>query len=394
MARKTNSVAKGKEYCRVRHPLGRDKEGNYIYKNFYGESLTDAEHKRDEWLVTTSKGLRMDSTQSLTMAMYTWFWNIEKPSGLKSSSFERYYSDYRNHIDDSRLGFSLLEQVDKLSVQSHYREMYSEGKSYSQIKNTNKVLNKFFRFCLSEGYILRNPCFGIKFDAYRTDNELAIDDELEEEGKIETFSDEDIKKIVHGDYNPKLQMMARFALGTGLRQGELLALDVSDVDINGMTAKVTKTLTNMKIYDTPTEWRYELTRTTPKTKKSRRYIPIPPSLEKDIMKMRTIRNEEKLKLGNAYNDNSLMFPSELGNYMDARNLLRSWKRALERIGVEYKGFHALRHTYATQLIMKGEELITVSRLLGHSSIKTTEKYTHILKTKKASGVEVLDSLFL
>lgn len=110
--------------------------------------------------------------------------------------------------------------------------------------------------------------------------------------------------------------------------------------------------------------------------------------------MRVVRNEQKLRLGSAYQDNKLMFPSELGNYTDARNHLRSWKRALESIGVEYKGFHALRHTYATQLIMNNRDILTVSRLLGHSNIETTQRYTHILQENKAESVQVLNSLFI
>lgn len=88
-----------------------------------------------------------------------------------------------------------------------------------------------------------------------------------------------------------------------------------------------------------------------------------------------------------------MFPSETGTYIDSRNLLRSWQRVFEGIGIPYKRFHSLRHTFATQLIKNGSQLITVSRLLGHSSVKTTEIYAHVLESTKANDVQSLNSLF-
>lgn len=106
-----------------------------------------------------------------------------------------------------------------------------------------------------------------------------------------------------------------------------------------------------------------------------------------------IRNEEKLKLGELYQNNNLLFPSATGTYIDSRNLLRAWQRIFKKIDVPYKKFHALRHTYATQLLKNGSQLLTVSRLLGHSSIKTTEIYAHVLESTKIKDVENLNALF-
>ena len=66
---------------------------------------------------------------------------------------------------------------------------------------------------------------------------------------------------------------------------------------------------------------------------------------------------------------------------------------IKNIDVPYRKFHALRHTYATQLLKNGSQLITVSRLLGHSSVKTTEIYAHVLESTKVNDVENLNTLF-
>lgn len=379
----------------MRKTIGKDKNGKPVLKAFYGSSKQDAERKYQQWLIERSKGITIDSDISLTQAMFAWLWSVEKISKNKSTTFDRYEGIYRLYIDGTSIGYMPIGKIEQITLQQYYNELYEQGKSYSQIFNCNKLLRKFFRYCVARGYLLRDPCFGIDLDVYKEDeDELTIDEELEDEGKIETYTPDEIQKIIHGDYNRKLKIFAKFALGTGLRHGEILALRTSDVDLDLMEVSVTKTLSLLKVFDDPEKYHYEWKATKPKTKSSRRKVPIPTELKKDLQELNKIRIEEKLKLGQAYNDNDLLFPSATGTYLDQRNVLRAWERALKRIGVEYKNIHALRHTYATQLIENGVPLMTVSRLLGHSTIKTTERYVHVLQESKRDEVQKLNKLFV
>lgn len=392
LARKTNVEINGKQYYRLRKTIGRDKDGKPIVKPFYGTSKSDAEAKWDKWRLQRAKGLKIDRETSLTQAMYIWLWNIEYVSGNKSSTFERYEGVYRNYIDGTELGYMLLNEINKLALQNYYSKLKVEGKTYSQIASCNKLLKKFFRYCLSEGFVSVNPCFGIKLDGYKENNELVIPDFVEDEEQIETYTPDEVSLIVNGDYNRKLKIMAKLALGTGLREGEILALEEKDIDLNNMEVIVTKTLTCRKVFTTPADYYYELVPTIPKTKSSIRKVPIPANLKKDLIEAKKIKIEEKLKLGDAYQDNNLIFPAATGGYMYARNFLRSWKRALKMLGIPDKKFHTLRDTYATQLVDKGVPIVTVSRLLGHSSLKTTEKYVKSLAKTKQKHVQVLNEM--
>lgn len=384
---KTNTTVKGKNYFRVRAFVGFDDKGQYVYKNFYGTSKSDAENKRNTYLKEIESGLNPDlSSQSLSQAMNTWLWNIEKYSGNKSSSFERYESIYRNYIKEVELGLLKISEIKKLAIQKYYNSLKDNGKSYSQIKNLHKLLNKFFGYAETEGYIIKNPCKGLKIPK---DDE----DEIDEEDKVvETFDNDEIITLVDSIGNKKLKYIIMFALLTGLRQGEILALDRKDI-INKTTVKVNKTLRSAKIFGDDGKNHYELKITKPKTKASKREVPIPATLKPELKKLENLIAEEKLRLGEAYTNNTLLFPSETGTYMDAKNLQRSWKRALENANIPYRKFHALRHTYATRLFENGTSILTVSRLLGHSSIKTTEIYTHVLEDIKTKEVECLDAIF-
>lgn len=383
---KTNVSINGYDYAKVYLYLGRDEKGNPVHKAFYGSTKTEAENKKKQYVKDLEAGLNPDlGNQSLSQAMYSWLWDIEKRSGNKSSTFERYEGIYRNYVRNANIGLLKLSDIKKLAIQKYYNYLQDEGKSYSQIKNLHKLLNKFLGYAEIEGYIIKNPCKGLKI---QKDDE----DEIEEEDKvIETFSQNEIKILTERLGHSKLRYIIMFALFTGCRQGEILALEEKDIKNN--IIKISKTLRNVKVYDSEKEHHYELKATKPKTRTSRREIPVPDILKPELKKLKKLATEEKLKLGALYNENKLLFPSQTGTYIDAKNLQRSWKRALERYNIPYRKFHALRHTYATALFEKGVNIVTVSKLLGHSTIKTTEIYTHVLENVKKEEVQVLNEFF-
>lgn len=281
----------------------------------------------------------------------------------------------------------LVDIYKKLAIQKYYNHLQDDGKSYSQIKNLHKLLNKFFNYAESEGYVIKNPCKGLKIPK-------SNEDEIEEEDKIiETFSQNEIKILTEKLGHIKLRYIVMFAMLTGCRQGEILALEEKDI-INNSVVKINKTLRSIKVYDNEKKYHYELKTTKPKTKTSRREVPIPDILKPELKKLKKLIAEEKLKLGALYKENKLLFPSQTGTYIDAKNLQRSWKRALDNANIPYRKFHALRHTYATKLFEKGVNIVTVSKLLGHSTIKTTEIYTHVLENVKKEEVQVLNEFFL
>lgn len=353
MARKTNVVINGIEYYRLRKTIGKDKKGNPVRKPFYGKSKKDAEAKYAQWIKETSQGLKITSKQSLSMTMDIWLWNIEYYSGNAETTFERYEGIYRNYIADSDIGRIILDDLDKVIIQNHYNKLFEDDKSYSQIKNLNKLLRKFLTYCIEERHLLANPCAGIKLDAYRPELDIIDIDDFDDEGEFETLPEEDLKKLEEIK-NIKLRVLVKLMLGTGIRLGEALGLD--EADIKDMVVYVTKQLKLVKVFSSPTKYKYELKITPLKTKKSKRKVPIPSGLKNDLKELRRLKAAEQLKLGELYKENTLLFPSETGEYLDKSNLTRAWKRALKKANIPYKKLHALRHTYATQLIKNGVDL--------------------------------------
>ena len=91
----------------------------------------------------------------------------------------------------------------------------------------------------------------------------------------------------------------------------------------------------------------------------------------------------------------MIFTTENCNYLDNKNLRKSWERALKRACVPYRNLHNIRHTYATKLFEKEIPLKTVQMLLGHSNINiTADIYTHVVQKEKAKAVDKLNELFV
>ena len=104
--------------------------------------------------------------------------------------------------------------------------------------------------------------------------------------------------------------------------------------------------------------------------------------------------EERMHLAGLWQDQDLVFPSEIGSLLNPSNLRnRSFKRVKTRSGVrEDLRFHDLRHTCATLLLSDGVNVKVVSEMLGHASIAITlNTYSHVLPDMQDSAAEVMEA---
>jgi integrase len=117
---------------------------------------------------------------------------------------------------------------------------------------------------------------------------------------------------------------------------------------------------------------------TPKTKSSNRTIPLLPEIAAKIKIHRIAQAQERIRAGQLWEDNDLVFCTEFGKPYDPRNIQTFLDRITNKIGIPHVNTHALRHAFATRALESGISLKVVSEMLGHSSIQiTADTYCHV-----------------
>jgi integrase len=192
-------------------------------------------------------------------------------------------------------------------------------------------------------------------------------------------------QAAHGD---RLEALYVLAITTGLRQGELLGLHWSDVDLEERTARVRLQLQRIR---TAKGW--ELTFTEPKTGASRRAVKLTTMAVDALRSHRQRQLEERLRAGGRWREMDLVFASTIGTPMDPRNVYRLYQELLERSGLPRRRFHDLRHSFASLLLLDGIHPKVVQELLGHSTITLTmDTYSHLMPALQENAAERLDAL--
>ena len=374
MAKKTNSKINGKEYYRIRKVVGHTASGEKILKNFYGESKKEAEQKASEYLNNIENGLIIDF-ENFTLAelMHTWLFDfLHNSSKIKPSTFQRYEGLYRNYIKESEIAGNKLVNVKSIQLQKFYNNLSKKGYSYSQINTLNTVLKVFFNWCIDNDYILKNPCTKVNIKGNKDE---IINNERKE---VEILSEKEINIIKEHLKNTDFELLFLLDLATGLRQGELLALDWQHINLKDNTLKVERSIKEVYVYDNENAKHIETIFQTPKTLNSFRTVPIPSTMINILSKIK--------------NKKGLLFSDSNGNPLKGKNISAKWTKILKECNIQHKKFHSIRHTYASMLLSKGVDIETVAELMGHSAISITQIYLHSSYTSKNKSVNKLNSI--
>jgi integrase len=155
--------------------------------------------------------------------------------------------------------------------------------------------------------------------------------------------------------NLRLRLLVLIAVGTGMRRGEIFRLEWRDILYNEGLIVVRARLKKGKI----------------------RYVPMQPELAEEIRRYPAVLGEDRI------------LPPEPGATSGRQRADKSFADVLDRADIRDFRFHDLRHTFASWYMMSGGDLYELSKLLGHSNIKMTERYAelaqaHIIKTGSVS----------
>ena len=283
------------------------------------------------------------------------------------------HENYRMALDKYFLpvfGNRPLDQIKKKDAKNFLFERQDAGLSVNTVKNLRAYLSSIFGQAVDDEVLTVNP-------VARTGKHIKEPEEIEDKIIPLTWEEKNkLESTVREHFNRWYPLLLT-GLRTGLRIGEIIALRPEDLDFDGMFIEVRRGCVRGRITST-------------KANKKRK-VDMSPQLAEVLKGYLTERKEEALRKGWG-RPPEWLFYTEQGRILNPMTLgcklLKTWLKKAELRKIR---FHDLRHTYATLRLQKGDDILDVSKQLGHSDINiTTKTYFHWMPGSKKGQVAELD----
>ncbi len=346
---------------------GRNEIGKARYRSVYAHSYAECRQRLNALKTSTEI-----PGKKITVSRLFETWLENRKNSVKQSTYVNYKTLYDNHIKDF-IGGMPCENItgDILNKYASYLlesgNLYGGGLAVKSVMAVLIILKSMFDYGNSE-YGLANPAKNLTLPKSET-------------AETEIFGDKEIRELcVLSESSDPMLLGIVLCLNTGIRIGEVCALKWEDVDLDNNVLHIRKTLQRIKNPDGGLP-KTVVVITEPKSTKSIRDIPIPTVLLHVLKKLQC--NDE------------CYFLTASPQYTEPRSLTFKYKRCLSELGIKYKNFHCLRHTFATRCIRAGVDVKTLSELLGHSSARITlDRYVHSdMETKRVQLEKLTAEIF-
>ena len=350
--------------------VGYDEKGLPKTKNVLAKTKRECQEKLKQLLETLGSAKREKTRPEMPFGEWLDFWyqNYVKP-GLRPTTQACYEGRIYRHIIPE-LGKIPLNQLSQKDLQQFYTrlkkggrliraEQFGPGLSDSMVRGCRVTCRAALEKAVQEGMIRGNPSAGCKLPPKRGREMQVLG-----RGELQRFL---LQAQAEGCFELFL-----LDLCTGLRRGELLALQWGDLDFDTGTLMVEKQVYAVK---------GQLQLSVPKTKASIRRLVLPPGV---VEVLREYRRGV---------DSRWMFPSPVkeDTPLSPGAARRRLQRILERAGCRHIRFHDMRHVFATLSLENGMDVKTLSAMLGHVSAATTlDIYAHVtddMQTEAAARID-------
>ena len=283
-------------------------------------------------------------------------WHDWVTTNLSPKTCERYFDLLRLHVRP-HLGVKPIQTIRPEDLNRLYTDLHQKLAPRT-IRHVHRVLHRAFGHAVRWGVVKRS-IIGL-VDVPKVPMAEAAALQLTE-----------IPKMLSALRGKPLYPIAVVALGTGMRRGELLALRWQDIDLDGGSLRVERSLE---------QTRAGLRFKAPKSARSRRTISLSPAVVSELRGIWRAQQEQRLALGlGKAPPDGLVFATWDGGPKRPDNLSGDFGTAMKALGMPHISLHSLRHTHASQLIAAGMDVLTISRRLGHGSAAITlNVYGHLL----------------
>jgi integrase len=343
-------------------------DGKRVRKHVLGRTRGEVADKLDA-LLRAKKEQRPVPDQRAKVGPFlrTWLQEVARPA-IRASTHDSYRDIVELHLVPG-LGSIRLAKLSPADVQAFLNRKREGGLSARRVQMLHAVLRRALKTAEEWGMVSRNVA------------RLAHPPRVPKH-EIRPLTPEEAHQLIETSAEDRLRALWVTALGTGLRQGELLGLRWEDVDLEARRLRLCHTLARVD---------GKLVLLEPKTERSRRTVMLPSVVVEALLAHRTRQKMGRLVAGSRWVDSGHVFTTSIGTPLEAAVVTRAFQRALVRAGLPQSRFHDLRHAAATFALAQGFTLEDVKNLLGHSSILlTSNTYGHVLERRQREVAAAMD----
>ncbi len=358
--------------------LGYKDDGSPKRKSVYGKTRKEVNEKIQKIQEDFNKGKLVEKSKITLNAIIQEFIETQYKNNIISAATYKRKLNYLDIINNTKLGNMEIQKINALNINQALSSI--SDYSNSVIHKVSQLTKMGFNQALLNNLINNNP-FDIK-------GLILTPRSSKQDKKIDALTIDEQKLLIeelNKDYDPYSNII-KFALFTGARIGEILALDKSNINFSNNIIHITKTLTKDEHDKT-------IIGEKTKTYAGTRDIPITPLIKDIVVK--------------EYNKPNFLIFCENGNLISPSTINAHFKRICKNANIRTTittinksnskksnlktsnvNTHMLRHTFATRCIESGMTAVALSKLLGHTDIETTlNTYTSVFNQFKEKEVD-------
>lgn len=365
-------------------------ENKEVRKSVYGKTQKEVKEKLRLIREKETNGQIEPAAVQLSLEKWMKEWLSDYKQGtVKITTYQGYWRVFRDHIEKSEVAEIPVTALSTNMLQKYYNRLHEEGRSDKKgglsprmVRYVYVLINGALEQAVKNEILVKNVNHYVVLPS-------------KEQKEITPMSETEVKRFLEKCEDERLKALYYLELFSGMRKGEISGLMWSDVDWERKQLYVSRTLEPVTDNEEVTELpkKAKLILVNPKTKRSKRIIPINNVVLKELEEHRNHQNKEKEIYADIYMDQNLIFCREDGNFIHPRFLTDNFHHILKKAGLPQYRFHDLRHTVASLLINGNENPKVVQELLGHASISTTlDIYGHLEEKTKRSSIEKLGTI--
>lgn len=360
MPRKGENIYKRKDgRWEGRYIKNHDSSGKAKYGYVYGKTYREVKQKQQNALIKLKDSFNNKENRVVSYKIDIktlsddWLASI-KPQ-IKSSTFNKYNNlmvsyilPYLGDIDINNLTADNLNEFCSYLLEKGGKK--GTGVSAKTAADALSLIRRIICYAGRRGY--NTLCTGKEISVNQPSKEI----------NVLTQSEQDVLYQYLYEHQSERNMGILLCLFTGLRIGEICALEWDDISLENGTIYVHQNIQRIQIEENSKK-KTEVVITTPKSQCSIRTIPMPDFII-SILKSANIKRQGYLLTGNK-------------KYLEPRTMENHFHRVLDNISVRQVNFHSLRHTFATRCVEVGFDIKSLSEILGHSNVNITlNRYVH------------------